>query len=370
MSANSETITVGLPGRRYEIRIGDGLLASAGQAIAAATGARKCAIVTDEAVAPLHLRALEDSLRRAEIATVVVTLPAGEATKDLAHFGTLTDALLEAEIGRDDVVVALGGGVIGDIAGFAASVLRRGVRAVQIPTTLLAQVDSSVGGKTAIDTRFGKNLLGAFHQPSLVVIDLDVLKTLPPRQMRAGYAEVVKYGLIRDAAFFGWLEENGAAVIAGEANALAHAIAASCRTKAKVVEADERETSGERALLNLGHTFGHAIEVAAGYEADSVLHGEAVAVGMVMAATLSRSFGFESTDRLINHFKKVGLPTTLDDLGVELGADTLYEHMRQDKKVRDGEIAFVLLRAIGEAFVEPGVARETVLAAMRTRGAD
>ncbi len=370
MNAPREIIEVGLPGKRYQIHVGKGLVATAGSAIAQATGARKCAIVSDETVAALHLNALKIAIAGAGIEAAQIVLPPGESTKDLNHLGGLLDSLLETEIGRDDLVVALGGGVIGDIAGFAASILKRGVRIVQVPTTLLSQVDSSVGGKTGIDTRFGKNLIGAFHQPSLVLIDLDVLATLPARQMRAGYAEIVKYGLIRDEGFFSWLEEHGRSVLAGDAEALAHAITVSCRTKAAVVEADEFETSGERALLNLGHTFGHAIEVAVGYEGDKVLHGEAVAVGMVMAMNLSQEYGFDETARAVRHFEAADLPTTMADLGVSASAQELYAHMSQDKKVTAGKIAFVLLRTLGDAFVERGVDRDAVLAAMRACGAD
>lgn len=370
MTPIDQTIEVGLPGRRYDIRIGRGLLINAGAAVAALEAARKCAIVTDATVAGLYLDSIEESCRSAGLEAHHIVLPPGEGTKDLAHLGETLDALLAAEIGRHDVVIALGGGVIGDLAGFAAAILRRGVRAVQIPTTLLSQVDSSVGGKTAIDTRFGKNLVGAFHQPSLVLIDLDVLNSLPARQMRAGYAEIVKYGLIRDADFFSWLERgNGSAVLSRDAEALTHAVATSCRTKAQVVEADEHETTGERALLNLGHTFGHAIEAIAGFD-DKVLHGEAVAIGTIMALNLSQRFGFTELERVTRHFIALGLPTSLQDLGIGAQADTVYRHMFQDKKVKAGNIAFVLCREIGEAFVEPKVERGAVLEALRAGGAN
>ncbi len=370
MTDIDQTIDVGLPGRRYDIRIGRGLLTTTGSAVAALGAARKCAVVTDANVAALYLDVTEESCRAAGLETHHVVLPPGESTKDFSHLGETLDALLAAQIGRHDVVVALGGGVIGDLAGFAAAILRRGVRIVQIPTTLLSQVDSSVGGKTAIDTRFGKNLVGAFHQPSLVLIDLDVLNSLPERQMRAGYAEIAKYGLIRDAAFFAWLEVgNGRAVLGRDAKALTHAVATSCRTKARVVEADEHETTGERALLNLGHTFGHAIEATASFE-DKVIHGEAVAVGTIMALTLSQRFGFEEVDRVSRHYAALGLPTSLEDLGISADAEVIYEHMFQDKKVKGGSIAFVLCRRVGEAFVEPKVDRAAVLEALRAGGAN
>jgi 3-dehydroquinate synthase len=363
-----ETIKVGLPDRRYEIMIGRSMLAAAGAMIASETGAKKCAIVTDEIVAPHYLEPLKASCAAAALEVVPVVLPPSESTKSFDHLERVLDTLLDAEIDRKDVVIALGGGVIGDLAGFAASILRRGVRVIQIPTTLLAQVDSSVGGKTGINARQGKNLIGTFHQPAMVLIDIDTLGTLPGRQMRAGYAEVVKYGLIADADFFAWLEKNGASVIGRDIGAIQHAVSVSCRAKAAVVERDERETSGARALLNLGHTFAHAIEAEAGYDG-RVLHGEAVSVGMVMALTLSQTLGFREVPRVTTHLASLGLPVSLTDLSLEVAAADLYRHMAQDKKVEAGEITFVLSDAIGKAQAGHKAPREAVLSALRACGA-
>ena len=363
-----ETIQVGLPDRRYEIMIGRSMLAAAGAMIASETGAKKCAIVTDEIVAPHYLEPLKASCAAAALEVVPVVLPPSESTKSFDHLERVLDTLLDAEIDRKDVVIALGGGVIGDLAGFAASILRRGVRVIQIPTTLLAQVDSSVGGKTGINARQGKNLIGTFHQPAMVLIDIDTLGTLPGRQMRAGYAEVVKYGLIADADFFAWLEKNGASVIGRDIGAIQHAVSVSCRAKAAVVERDERETSGARALLNLGHTFAHAIEAEAGYDG-RVLHGEAVSVGMVMALTLSQTLGFREVPRVTTHLASLGLPVSLTDLSLEVAAADLYRHMAQDKKVEAGEITFVLSDAIGKAQAGHKASREAVLSALRACGA-
>ncbi len=363
-----ETVQVGLPGRRYDIQIGRGLLEGAGAAIVDATGALKCAIVTDETVAKAYLDIVATSCAAAGLAVHPIVLPPGESTKDFGHLKNVLDELLDAEIERKDIVVALGGGVIGDLAGFAASILRRGVGVVQIPTTLLSQVDSSVGGKTGINTRHGKNLVGMFYQPSLVLIDLDTLATLPDRHIRAGYAEVVKYGLIADADFFGWLESNGAAVMRRDHVATRHAVSVSCRSKTAIVEADERETLGSRALLNLGHTFGHAIEAAAGF-GDSVLHGEAVAVGMMMALHLSAGHGFSETQRVADHFASVGLPVSLSDLGLSASATDLRALMAQDKKMHAGKITFVLASAIGSAYLKNDVADDEVLQALRAYGA-
>jgi 3-dehydroquinate synthase len=363
-----DTIPVGLPGKQYEIIIGRDLLSDAGQKIAAATSAQKCAIITDETVAPHYLEKLTASCAAADIAVAPIVLRASESTKSFEHLEETLNALLDSEVERKDIVIALGGGVVGDLAGFAASVLRRGVRVVQIPTTLLSQVDSSVGGKTGINTRHGKNLIGTFHQPAMVLIDLDTLNTLPDREMRAGYAEIVKYGLIADADFFGWLEKNGRAVLARDPRALQHAVSVSCRAKAAIVARDERETSGARALLNLGHTFGHAIEAEAGYDGRA-LHGEAVSVGIVMALTLSQSIGFSETQRVKTHLDSAGLPTSLADLNVEATASDLYGHMAQDKKVEAGEITFVLSKAIGTAHTARGIQRDAVLGALRAAGA-
>jgi 3-dehydroquinate synthase len=345
-------IGVDLGDRGYDIVIGDGLLADAGDYLAGFAVAR-VAVVTDETVAGLHLAALRSSLEAAGIEVVEVVLPPGEATKDFSHLEGLLDQLLAARIERRDMLIALGGGVVGDLAGLAASMLRRGVDFIQVPTTLMAQVDSSVGGKTGINSRHGKNLIGAFHQPRLVLADVATLRTLPRREFLAGYAEVVKYGLIGDAAWFGALEADHADLLAGDGDAVTAAVAASCAAKARVVAADERE-QGQRALLNLGHSFGHAIELEVGYGAD-LRHGEAVAVGMVMAFDLSVRLGLcppEDAARVRRHLAAVGLPVGLRDIqDAPWDAARLAAHMRQDKKVRDGRITFVLARGIGKAFL-------------------
>lgn len=347
-------IKVDLQDRSYDILIGGGLLAEAGGLISALRPGARCAIVTDENVARHHLEPLERSLAAAGLTTHAVTLPAGEATKCLSQLGAVVEKLLSFEIERGDLVVALGGGVIGDLAGFAASILRRGVDFVQIPTSLLAQVDSSVGGKTGINSPHGKNLIGAFHQPILVLCDMDVLGTLEPRQFRAGYAEVVKYGLIRDADFFEWLGRSREAIYALETEALTEAIRFSCAMKAAVVAEDEKE-HGLRALLNLGHTFGHGFEALTGYS-DRLLHGEAISIGMVLAFEFSERLGLcpaGQAEIVARHFTRAGLPTRVQDISgfEELSADALFEKMRQDKKVERGRMVFILARRIGEAFV-------------------
>jgi 3-dehydroquinate synthase len=284
-------------------------------------------------------------------------LPHGEATKSWAELERLADALLDRGIERSDHVVALGGGVIGDLVGFAAAILKRGCNFVQLPTTLLAQVDSSVGGKTAINTRAGKNLIGAFHQPSYVLIDPSTLDTLPLREVRAGYAEVVKYGLIDDPAFFAWCEANGPALLAGDPQARAHAIAKSVAAKAAIVGEDERETSGRRALLNLGHTFGHALEAETGFS-DKLLHGEAVAAGMALAFRYSAARGLcgqEDAARVTAHLRAAGLPASLADAGVDASGDTLVAHMAHDKKMESGRLPFLLARGIGQSFLDKQV---------------
>lgn len=357
-------VTVALPGRAYDILIGPGQLSQAGRLIAERLGKGRCGIVTDENVARHHLGELEDSLKTEGRWKGSIVLPAGEATKSFVQLAPLCERLLEMGIERGDVVVALGGGVIGDLAGFAASILRRGVRLVQVPTSLLAQVDSSVGGKTGINTPQGKNLIGTFHQPSLVIIDTDVLATLPDRQMRAGYAEVAKYGLLGDAAFFGWLEANASRLFAGDLDARLHAIETSVAMKARIVIADERE-AGQRALLNLGHTFGHALEAWSGYS-DRLLHGEGVAIGMALAFRLSERLNIcplGTADRVAAHLKAVGLPTRIADIpgGVMPTPGRLVQLMEQDKKVQDGLLTFVLARDIGQAFVTREVRRDQVL---------
>ena len=345
-------VDVVLGERSYDIVIGRGLLASLGQRIAALHPGAKVAIVTDETVASHYLAATEASLGAAGIAAACVTVPPGESSKSFAVLERVCEALISARIERGDLIVALGGGVVGDLAGFAAAIVRRGLHYVQVPTTLLAQVDSSVGGKTAIDSRHGKNLVGAFHQPVLVVADTALLDTLPPREFCAGYAEVAKYGLIGDAAFFAWLETNWREVFAG-GMAREHAIAVSCRMKAAIVGRDERET-GERALLNLGHTFGHALEAGAGFSA-RLLHGEAIALGMVLAFGFSARRGLLSAadaTRVERHLAAVGLPVDLASVpGGVPAVDRLMELISQDKKVRRGKLTFILARGIGASFV-------------------
>jgi 3-dehydroquinate synthase len=357
-----ETIQVALGERSYDIVVGRGLLPEAGALMAPAIARPRVFVITDANVAALHLASLTASLDRAGISHDEIVLPPGEATKEFAQLEALLDRLLEARIERTTTLVALGGGVIGDIVGFAASIALRGVEFVQVPTTLLAQVDSSVGGKTGINTRHGKNLVGTFHQPKLVLADVDALATLPRRELLAGYAEVVKYGLINDPAFFAWLEINGRALAEGDIGARRHAVARSCALKSAVVAADERE-SGGRALLNLGHTFGHALEAETGF-GDELLHGEAVALGMVMAFELSARLGYcppADAARVRRHLASVGLPTALErGNGRCWEVGRLIEHMSRDKKVRDGHITFVLARGIGKAFIARDVAIEAV----------
>jgi 3-dehydroquinate synthase len=359
-AASARIVTVPLGARSYDIVIGSGTIADLGGAVKRLSAAR-CAVVTDDQVAALHLPAVRASLLAAQIANDEIILPPGEARKSFQYLVSLSEALLDQGLERGDIVIALGGGVIGDLAGFAASILKRGVRLVQIPTTLLAQVDSSIGGKTGINTRHGKNLIGAFHQPSLVLIDTDVLNTLDIREFRSGYAEVVKYGLLGDRAFFEWLEKNGAAMFTGDAAARLHAIEQSCLAKAKIVAEDEKE-HGRRALLNLGHTFGHSLEVWAGYSA-RLLHGEAVAIGMMLAFELSEEMGFcppGEASRAAAHLQAVGLPVRIADIAAAMGgelptAQGLIALMAQDKKAKAGRLAFILARRIGETFVTDAV---------------
>ena len=348
-----EQVRVGLDARSYDILIGQGLIARAGTLIGEKLKARRIGVVVDEGIAERYLPELLDGLDRAGLAHSVHRIPTGEASKSYAQFSTLLEALLEARVMRDDALLALGGGVIGDLTGFAAAVLRRGVPFVQVPTTLLAQVDSSVGGKTAINSPKGKNLIGAFHQPALVLADSDSLDSLPRRELLAGYAELVKYGLLGDRAFFDWLEVNAEALLDGDPHLRETAIAKACRMKADIVEEDEHE-NGRRALLNLGHTFGHALEAEAGY-GGTLLHGEAVAIGMVMALRLSHRLGLcpgQDVERACQHFRAVGLMTEPADAGLaDVPPESLLEHMRQDKKVADGRLTFILLRGIGDAFI-------------------
>jgi 3-dehydroquinate synthase len=355
----TETVRVDLAGRPYDIVVGPGLLATAGERVRSLMAGRQAVVVTDANVARHHLEPVRKSLAAAGIAAREIVLAPGEATKSWEGYRRLCEEILEGGIDRGTMGVALGGGVVGDLAGFAAATLLRGIDYVQIPTTLLAQVDSSVGGKTAIDAAAGKNLVGAFHQPRLVLADTDTLATLPDRQLRAGYAETVKYGLIRDPQFFAWCEANAPALLARDPAALRHAVVTSCRAKAAVVAADERE-SGERALLNLGHTFGHAIEAELGFS-DALLHGEAVAIGMALAFDFAARRGLASAEearRVRAHLEGAGLPTRVPT-GLE--PRRLLEHMRKDKKTRDGKLVFILVRGIGRAYVERGVGEDEVL---------
>ena len=352
------TIEVKLPGRSYPIVIGEGLVASAARRIAAALPGARCAVVSDRNVAALYLGALKAGLDREGLFLGEAVVSPGEASKSFPVLAPLCESLLELGVERGDCVIALGGGVVGDLAGFAASILRRGVRVVQMPTSLLAQVDSSSGGKTGIDTKQGKNLIGTFHQPSLVLADISVLATLSPREFRAGYAEVVKYGLIGDARFFAWLEQNWADIFSASGGAPRRAVETSVRAKAALVAADEREESGTRALLNLGHTFGHALEAFAGYS-DRLLHGEAIAIGMRLAFAFSAERGLcppSDGARVERHFEAVGLPVKISAVpGAKPSPDELLKLMAQDKKVKGGKIALVLVHGIGQAFFERDV---------------
>jgi 3-dehydroquinate synthase len=350
------TIPVALGTRSYDVVIEAGVLARAAAWLKPLSRGRRMAIVTDENVLP-HLATLQASLSAAGVESDAIVLPPGEGTKSWAMLEQLTDRLLELGIERGDHVVALGGGVIGDLVGFACSILKRGCGFVQIPTTLLAQVDSSVGGKTAINSRAGKNLVGAFHQPALVLIDPDVLDTLPLRQVRAGYAEVVKYGLIDDPAFFDWCEANAPALLAGDSAARAYAIAHSVAAKARIVAADERETTGARALLNLGHTFGHALEAEANFS-DRLLHGEAVAAGMALAFGYSAAHKLApgaDAERVAAHLRAIGLPDSVAAAGIVADGETLVAHMLHDKKMDAGTLPFLLARGIGRTFLDKSV---------------
>ncbi len=361
-----DIVRVELGARAYDVRIGPGLIDRAGELIAPLLQRRRVSVITDENVAALHLGALGDGLAAAGIDMDSLRLPAGEATKSWRQLEACVEWLLERKVERRDVVVAFGGGVIGDLAGFAAAVLRRGVRFVQIPTSLLAQVDSSVGGKTGINSPHGKNLVGAFHQPSLVLADIEVLGTLAPRDFLSGYGEVVKYGLLGDAGFFAWLEENGPALAAGDRALRQQAVRRAVQMKADIVARDETE-QGDRALLNLGHTFCHALEAATGYS-DRLLHGEGVAIGCALAFETSARQGLcaqEAPSRVRQHLKQMGMKTDIADIPGDLpDADALLALMAQDKKVRDGRLRYVMARGIGEAFVtsevEPATLRQVL----------
>lgn len=358
-----ERVAVALGERSYEIMIGNGLIARAGEEIGARLAGTRTLVVTDENVAVSHLRPLSVSLDKAGIDHAAITMPAGERTKSFDHLREVVEAILDHRLERGDSVVALGGGVIGDLAGFAAGIARRGMNFVQIPTSLLAQVDSSVGGKTGINARQGKNLIGVFHQPRLVLADTSSLDTLPPRELRAGYAEIAKYGLIDRPDFFAWLEANWREIFAG-GPARTRAIAESCRAKAAIVARDERE-SGDRALLNLGHTFGHALEAAVGYESARLVHGEGVAIGMALAHRFSAFLNLASPDdamRVEAHLRAVGLPVHPREIPGDVpDAHTLLNFVAQDKKVSRGSLTFILTRGIGQSFIARDVSPDALL---------
>ena len=364
-------ISVGLGARSYEVLVGPGLLDEAGRRIAPLLKRKRTAVVSDETVWGLHGARLTAALEASGVTVSPVVVAPGEQSKSFEGLAQVTDRLLALELDRGDVITAFGGGVVGDLAGFAAAIYKRGIDFVQIPTTLLAQVDSSVGGKTAIDTPRGKNLVGAFHQPRLVLADLDVLATLPDREMRAGYAEVIKYGLLGDFAFFEWLEANSEKVLAREPAALAHAVARSIEMKAEIVAEDETE-QGRRALLNLGHTFGHALESETGYGA-ALLHGEAVAAGQALAFRFSAAQGLapsQDAHRAAAAIAAAGLPTTLAEVpGHPFDAARLVRHMAQDKKAEDGRLTFILARGLGETFVAKDVDPKAVSDFLRQEGA-
>lgn len=362
----TEVLNVALPERRYDILIGPGLLAQAGKLVLPFLKQKRVFVLTDENVAALHLETLRAGLAAAGVEMQAYALPAGEKTKGWPGLERAVEWLIAERVERSDIVIAFGGGVIGDLAGFAAAILRRGVEFIQIPTSLLAQVDSSVGGKTGINSPLGKNLIGAFHQPKLVLADTDVLNTLPGREFISGYGEVAKYGLLGDATFFDWLEANGPAMAAGSEAARIHAIRRSCEMKADIVVRDEKE-HGDRALLNLGHTFGHALEAATGYS-DRLLHGEGVAIGCALAFELSMRLGLcaqEDPSRVRAHLAAMGMKKDIADISGALpDADGLIALMAQDKKVSDGKIAFILARGIGQAFVEKEVDMAVVKAVL------
>lgn len=356
-SMDNCVVKVELGMRSYDIHVGSGLLQNAGPLISQVAPKARLAIITDTNVAPLHLKTLTDSLDQQQINWLAIEIPAGEQSKSFDQFNVVIEQVLAARLERGDVIAALGGGVVGDLAGFVAGVVRRGMKFIQLPTSLLAQVDSSVGGKTGINSPHGKNLVGVFHQPELVLADTDVLDTLSKREFRAGYAEVAKYGLIDRPDFFEWLEKNWPEIERG-GPARAEAIAESCRCKATVVAADERE-HGCRALLNLGHTFGHALEAATGFDGKRLVHGEGVAIGMVLAHRFSNQLnltGPEAAERVIRHLKTVGLPTSIAEIPGDLPPpEILLEHIMQDKKVTRGELNFILTRGIGQSFIADNV---------------
>jgi 3-dehydroquinate synthase len=355
-------LRVDLGARSYDILVGAGILDRAGAHLKALLKRPRAVVITDANVAPHYLVRFVASLKNEGIQCDAITLPAGEQTKSFAQLESLSERLLEMKVERSTTLIALGGGVIGDLVGFTAAVTLRGLAFVQVPTTLLSQVDSSVGGKTGINTRFGKNLVGAFYQPKLVLADIETLETLDRRQLLAGYAEVVKYGFIDDVAFFEWLEQNGEALVAGDRALRREAVLKSCAAKARVVAEDELE-SGKRALLNLGHTFGHALEAETGY-GDALLHGEGVAIGTAMAFDLSRQLGLcsgQDADRATRHMATVGLPTDLSTLDTKgWSVDALMNHMSRDKKVENAKLTFILAHAIGQAFITQDVTESAV----------
>jgi shikimate kinase/3-dehydroquinate synthase len=365
-------LSVVLPSTSYDVVIGEDLLARAGALLAPRMDQKRAVVVTDETVARLHLPTLLRGLGETGVGSSHIVVPSGEASKNLETWQGVVDQLLEARVERRTTVIALGGGVVGDLAGFAAAATLRGLPFVQVPTTLLSQVDSSVGGKTGVNTARGKNLVGAFYQPRMVLADTGTLATLPPRELRSGYAEIAKAGLIGDAAFFAWCEANGAAVVGGNREAQAEAIMRACAFKAAVVGEDEREEKPNdgRALLNLGHTFGHALEAEYGYTG-GLLHGEGVAVGLGLAFRLSARLGHcaaEDADRIVSHVAAMGMPAELRMLNRRFSAETLIGHMRRDKKMRDGALKFVLVRGIGQAFTTGDVPMEAVTELLRDEG--
>ena len=363
------TVEVDLGKRSYPIHIGEGLLSRTGSLVSALRPGARCAIVTDANVDRLHGDALRSALAGAGVDHVTITVNPGEASKSYAVLTHVTGSILDAKLERVDLVIAFGGGVVGDLAGFAAAIVRRGMDFVQIPTSLLAQVDSSVGGKTGINAPQGKNLIGAFHQPVMVIADTELLKTLPPREFRAGYAEIAKYGLIDQPDFFAWLEDNREAIF-GHGPQLAEAIARSCRSKAAIVAADETE-QGRRALLNLGHTFGHALEGFTGYDGERLVHGEAVAIGLALAHQFSNRMNLCDADtpaRVTAHLQAVGLPSAISDIpGAPPDAHTLCNFIAQDKKVKRGKLTFVLTRGLGQAYIADDIPPDEVLAFLENR---
>lgn len=360
-------LSINLGERSYEITVKNGLLESAGAILSLRMPAKRCIIISDSNVAPLYAKTLQKSLDDAGIAHDLITVRAGEASKSFESYERLMEDLLALKPDRKTSLIALGGGVVGDLTGFAASTLLRGVPFVQIPTSLLAMVDSSVGGKTGINTSHGKNLVGSFYQPRCVLIDTDVLQSLPEREMKAGYAEVVKYGLLGDANFFKWLQENGEKLLAKDTVIAVQTIVTCCGLKGKIVAADERE-SGQRALLNLGHTFGHALEAEVGYDG-RLLHGEAVGIGMVMAAQLSADMDMcspEDVDSIRAHLKATGMMSSPNDVeGMEWNVDAICSHFASDKKTEDGKLTFILLDKIGQAVVQKDVDADLAKAVVR-----